>query len=346
MLPDHPLLIESLKVADDLGNHADQLARDVSDVLLRQLPLLLSPAGQAAERRLELRRAKWRPETALAELTLAVLAQALLTQALLTQALLTETLPAQHGGVLQLRLVLQHPNDLWHDRQQLADHFVDILLAQLPRCLAECRVADCPVRLLCLRQDLRQRRHQLPYHLIHILLRKLALLLTAPLSPLRLLLAPAERGDAGLTAILAVLLAICRLPLAVTALSITAKSMAAHCLHQRHIAPGAIGLAGLAKPLRIELRMRGILLLDIEVSHRLISLRWLMPSAHHERRRCVLVFALELIFATERLQTSAPTIVSTHARARARLLNRDQSIGNRFAQKEFSPYPLTSLSRP
>ena len=85
LLSDHSLLIEGLKVADDLGNHADQLARDVSDVLLRQLPLL-SPAGQAAERRLELRRAKWRPEAALAELTLAVLAEAILAQALLAQA--------------------------------------------------------------------------------------------------------------------------------------------------------------------------------------------------------------------------------------------------------------------
>ena len=139
-------------------------------------------------------------------------------------------------------------------------------------------MADSPVWLLCLRQDLRQRRHQLPYHLIHILLRKLALLLTAPLSPLRLLLAPAlgcivsERADAGLTAILAVWLAICRLPLSVTTLSITAKSMAAHSLHQRHIAPGAIGLAGLGKPLRIELRMRGILpwsrMVELSAGHR------------------------------------------------------------------------------
>src|SRR5205085_10961810 len=111
------------------------LARDVSDILLRQLPLLLSPAGQAAERRLELRRAKRRPETALAELTLAILAEAILaqtllteallaqaylTQALLTEAFLTETLPAQQGRVLQLRLVLLHPNVLWRYWQQLA----------------------------------------------------------------------------------------------------------------------------------------------------------------------------------------------------------------------------------
>src|SRR5205823_1559829 len=202
-----------------------------------------------------------------------------------------------------------------------------------------CRVADRSVWLLGLRQDLRQRRHQLPYHLIYILLRKLALLLAAPLSPLRLLLAPAEGADAGLTAILAVLLAVCRLPLSVTALS-----MAAHSLHQRHIAPGAIGLAGLGKPLRIELRMRGILLLDIEVGHRLFSLRWLMPSAHNERRRCLLVFALDLIFATERFATSATTSPPYGARVRARLLNRDQSIGTGFVQKRFSPYPSSSLS--
>ena len=73
-------------------------------------------------------------------LTQALLTQALLTEALLAEALLTEALPAQHGGVLQLRLVLQHSDDLWHDRQQLPHHFVDILLAQLPRRLAEGRV--------------------------------------------------------------------------------------------------------------------------------------------------------------------------------------------------------------
>src|SRR4051812_33719807 len=126
-------------------------------------------------------------------MALAQLTEAILAQALLTEALLTQTLPAMHGGVLQLRLVLQHSNDLRHDRQQLADHFVHILLTQLSWRLTEGRVADRPVRLLRLRQDLRQRRHQLPNHLIDVVLRKLALLLTAPLSPLRLLLAPALR---------------------------------------------------------------------------------------------------------------------------------------------------------
>jgi hypothetical protein len=40
----HPLLVEGLKVTDDLGNHADQLSGDVGDILLRQLPLLLAKA--------------------------------------------------------------------------------------------------------------------------------------------------------------------------------------------------------------------------------------------------------------------------------------------------------------
>src|SRR5438445_5646702 len=85
LLSDHSVLIERLKVADDLGNHADQLARDVSDVLLGQLSRLLSPGGRGAERGLELRHTKWRPEglgrMALPELTEAILAQALLSEA-------------------------------------------------------------------------------------------------------------------------------------------------------------------------------------------------------------------------------------------------------------------------
>jgi len=151
--------------------------------------------------------------------------------ALLAEPLLTEALPALHSGVLQLRLVLQHSDDLRYDRQELPDHFVDILLTQLSRRLAKGRVADRPVRLLCLGQNLRQRRHQLPYHLIHILRRKLALLTAPLLPPLRLLLAPAlmrlrapscagSRGtECGLTAILAVLLllTICRLSQSITA---------------------------------------------------------------------------------------------------------------------------------
>jgi len=58
-------------------------------------------------------------------LTQALLTQALLTEALLAEALLTEALPTQHGGVLQLRLVLQHSDDLWHDRQELPQKHVN-----------------------------------------------------------------------------------------------------------------------------------------------------------------------------------------------------------------------------
>src|SRR5260221_1940173 len=69
----HALLVKGLQVPDHLRNHADKLACDISDILLRQLPLLLSPAGRGAERRLELRHAKLAAEVlqrvALAELT-------------------------------------------------------------------------------------------------------------------------------------------------------------------------------------------------------------------------------------------------------------------------------------
>src|ERR1051325_8113613 len=56
---DHPLLAVGLKVTDDLGYDADQLAGDVGDVLLRQLSLL-AKARRTAECRLELRRAELR----------------------------------------------------------------------------------------------------------------------------------------------------------------------------------------------------------------------------------------------------------------------------------------------
>ena len=54
---DHPLLAISLKIADDLWDHADQLAGDVGDILLRQLSVLAKARG-TAKRRLELRRAE------------------------------------------------------------------------------------------------------------------------------------------------------------------------------------------------------------------------------------------------------------------------------------------------
>src|SRR5882762_7666993 len=101
----HALLVKGLQVPDHLRNHADKLARDISDILLRQLPLLLSPAGRGAERRLELRHAKLPAEVlqrvALAELTEAQTA-------------------ALHGRILQLWLALQHSHDLRDDRQDLS----------------------------------------------------------------------------------------------------------------------------------------------------------------------------------------------------------------------------------
>ena len=102
---DHPLLAVGLKIPDHLGNQADQLARDVSDVLLGQLTLLPGK-DRSAERCLELRPAK-----------------------LLTK----RRHPALQRCVLQLRLALQHADDLRHDWQDLSDDFVDVLLAQQPR---------------------------------------------------------------------------------------------------------------------------------------------------------------------------------------------------------------------
>jgi hypothetical protein len=96
LLSDHALLVESLKVPDDLRNHSDQLARNVGHILLCQLPLVLPPRGRGAERRLHLRPAKseLRPEV-LPRIALSELAQTLLAEALLAQ-----TLAPLHGGVL------------------------------------------------------------------------------------------------------------------------------------------------------------------------------------------------------------------------------------------------------
>ena len=159
----HPLLVESLQVPHDLGNHPDQLTGNVRDILLCQLPLL-SPAGRRAERRLELRDSKLCPEI------LSGSAESELTEA-----------AAMHRSVLQLRLALQHSDDLRHDGQELPYHFIDILLAEQSRRLTVGGISDSSVRRLCLRQDLGQGGHQLTHHFTHILLRKLTLLLAAPL---------------------------------------------------------------------------------------------------------------------------------------------------------------------
>src|SRR3981081_2761418 len=116
----HPLLVESLEVPDDLGNHPDQLTGNVRDILLCQLPLL-SPDGRSAERRLELRDSKLGPE-ALPEVLRRI------AESELTQAGLTQTGATLHRSVLQLRLALQHSDDLRHDGQDLPYHFIDVLL--------------------------------------------------------------------------------------------------------------------------------------------------------------------------------------------------------------------------
>ena len=137
---------------------------------------------------------------------------------LLTEASeLTLTEAALHGRIVRLLLALQHSNDLRNDGQDLPHDFIHVLRAQLPRRLAVGCVADSAERILCLREDLRQRRYQLTHDLVHVLLRKLALL-AAPL------LAPSHRlpAEGLLTAVLPILLAVGRLSESKTALSKTA----------------------------------------------------------------------------------------------------------------------------
>src|SRR6266702_1058108 len=153
---DHPLLAIGLKVTHDLRNDADQLASDVGHILLRQLSLLAKGHG-TAERRLELRCAE------LSAPGLRWVAETKLAEA--SELTLTEA--ALHGRIVRL------------------------LRAQLPRRLAVGCVADSAERILCLREHLRQRRYQLTHDLVHVLLRKLALLAAPLLAPSHRLPAPA-----------------------------------------------------------------------------------------------------------------------------------------------------------
>ena len=125
MRSDHPLLAVGLKVADDLGNHADQLAGDVGDILLSQLSLL-AKTRCPSERRLELRRAELRTPSLHWRSLLRRIADTELSGA---SKLLTKARPAVHGGMLHLRLALQHSNDLRHDGQDLPHDFVHVLRA-------------------------------------------------------------------------------------------------------------------------------------------------------------------------------------------------------------------------
>jgi hypothetical protein len=224
---DHPLLAIGLKVTYDLRNDADQLAGDVGQILLRQLSLLARGHG-TAERRLELRCAELSApglrrmaETELAE------ASELLAEA--SELTLTEA--ALHGRIVRLLLALKHSNDLRNDGQDLPHDFIHVLRAQLPRRLAVGCVADSAERILCLREDLRQRRYQLTHDLVHVLLRKLALLAAPLLAPSHRLPARAgvisECAEGLLTAVLPILLAVGRLSESNTALSKTALSKTA-----------------------------------------------------------------------------------------------------------------------
>src|SRR5258708_103195 len=188
------LLVEGLEIPNHLGNDADKLPRDVSDILLAKLALWLPSKTRHAERRLELR-----PKLLLPERRQAALQR----------------------GILQLRLALQHADDLRHDRQDLFHHFIHILLAQQARRLAVGGISKCCVRLLCLSENLRQDRQQLPHDFADVLLRKLPLLLAPPLrlllpQPLRLG-APSKRTDGRLlSTVLTILLAIGRLAQSIT----------------------------------------------------------------------------------------------------------------------------------
>src|SRR5438067_2114335 len=94
---DHPLLAVGLKVADDLGNDADQLAGDVGDVLLRQLSLLsapglLTPAHLSAPAGAISKRAKGRLTAELSVLlSIGRLAQSETAASILLAALRTES---------------------------------------------------------------------------------------------------------------------------------------------------------------------------------------------------------------------------------------------------------------
>src|SRR5712671_976714 len=273
----HPLLVESLQIPHDLGDHPDQLTRNVRDILLCQLPLL-SPAGRRAERRLELRDSKLCTE---------VLPEILSGSAV---SELTEAAAALHRCVLQLRLALQHSDDLRHDGQELPYHFIDILLAEQSRRLAVGGISASSVRRLCLRQDLRQGGHQLTHHLPHILLRKLTLLLAAPLR--LLLLAPALGSlglrtppgagsiptDGWLAAILAVLLA---------------KGCLSQPITSEPVTAGMRGVRIERRPLLgIELWVVLVLLLGIEVGHRCFSLAMVgAPQPNTDLRTSVSGFA-------------------------------------------------------
>jgi hypothetical protein len=219
---DHPLLAIGLKVTDHLGNDPDQLAGDVGHILLRQLSLLAEAHG-TAERRLELRCAELSAPSL--SPTLRWVAETKLTEAselLPLASELAETEPALHGRVLRLLLALQHSHDLGNDGQDLSHDFIHVLRAQLPRSLAVGCVADAAERILCLREDLRQRRYQLTHDLVYVLLRELALLATPLLTPSHRLPAPAEAMSECtkglLTAVLSKLLTVGRLPEAKTAL--------------------------------------------------------------------------------------------------------------------------------
>jgi hypothetical protein len=134
---------------------------------------------------------------------------------------------------------------------------------------------------------------------------------------------------------LTVLLAVRRLPQSITTLmAVAAKSISADCLHQRRVGPGAIGLGGLRKRrpcLRIELR---IVLLGIEVSHRLFSLRWLVPLSPRRTKTTCSRLRTRTGLTTEHFATRASRRPSGMPHSCARSLNRIESIGTGIVCKE------------
>jgi hypothetical protein len=184
------LLREGVQPANDLGNRRHQLADHLGHILLTKLALLLLlladpllPIG-----RLHLREALLLLSEGvllLGEGILLLLSKRVLL--LLTLKMLRPMLLplAAENRRLHLRLPLQYPDDLRHDRKDLTHHLLDVLRRQGPLLLLlllTIAVTERRLRLqllLSLGDNLWQKRHQLADDVTDVLLAQLTLL--APL---------------------------------------------------------------------------------------------------------------------------------------------------------------------
>src|SRR5258708_40315978 len=95
--------------------------------------------------------------------------------------------------------------------------------------------------------------------------------------------------------------------------------------------------------------MRGILLLCIEVSHRLFSLRWLVPlSPHRTKTRFVFLssYSNSSSLRTRTLRDESKAASHCYDElTRARSLNRDQSIGTRSGQNSSAHFVNVAVSQ-